>query len=82
MRATCDNNINIVITLLEAKADPNITEEVDSITCSHCLYNSNLIMLQDGMGALSWAAFKGHIDIIKLLVKHGGAVDIRDKVIS
>ena len=39
-------------------------------------------MLQDRWTALYWAAFKGHIEVVKMLVKYGAAVDIRDKVIS
>ena len=39
-------------------------------------------MLQDGWTALYWAAFKGHVEVIKMLVKYGAAVDIRDKVTS
>ena len=37
-------------------------------------------MLQDGATALYRAAAGGEVEIINLLVKHGAAVDIRDKV--
>ena len=38
-------------------------------------------MLQDGENALYWAAYSDHVEVVKLLVKHG--MDIgRDEVIS
>jgi ankyrin repeat protein len=37
-------------------------------------------MLQDGDTALHWAAAGGRPEVINLLVKHGAAVDIRNKV--
>jgi ankyrin repeat protein len=39
-------------------------------------------MLQDGHTALHYAAAKDHLEVIELLVKHGAAVDIRDKVLN
>ena len=40
MEASWRGNIDTVRVLLEAKADPNITDEV-KLHYSHCLYNSN-----------------------------------------
>ena len=37
-------------------------------------------MLQRGETALHLAAEKGHGEVVKLLVKYGAVVDIRDKV--
>lgn len=37
-------------------------------------------MLQDGETALFEAASSGNADVVKMLVKYGVAVDIRDKV--
>jgi ankyrin repeat protein len=37
-------------------------------------------MLQWGDTALHWAAARGYVEVINLLVKHGAAVDIRNKV--
>ena len=37
-------------------------------------------MLQDGGTALHLAALKDHVEVVKLLVKHGAAVDVRNKV--
>ena len=37
-------------------------------------------MLQDGVTALHEAAAEGKIEIIDLLLKHGAAVDTRNKV--
>ena len=39
-------------------------------------------MLQDGETALNWAAYKGHVEVVKLLVKHEALVDTKEKVIS
>ena len=38
-------------------------------------------MLQDGRNALFWAAFSDHVEVVKLLVKHGADI-VRGKVIS
>ena len=38
-------------------------------------------MLQDGETALYLTAFYGHVEVVKLLVKYGAAVDIKDMVI-
>ena len=40
------------------------------------------IMLQNGDTALHRAAARGHPKVINLLMKHGAAVDIRNKVAS
>ena len=37
-------------------------------------------MLQDGDAALHKAALFGHVEVVKMLVKYGAAVDIRDMV--
>ena len=37
-------------------------------------------MLQEGRNALYQAANEGHIEVVKMLVKYGAAVDIRNKV--
>ena len=39
-------------------------------------------MLQRGFTALHEAALSGKVEVINLLVKHGAAVDIRNKVVS
>ena len=39
-------------------------------------------MLQYGLTALHWAATWGKVEVMNMLVKHGAAVDIRDKVVS
>ena len=39
-------------------------------------------MLQDGQTALYVAAWADKAEVINLLVNHGAAVDIRDKVVS
>ena len=42
MRASNGGFSEIVMVLLEAKADPNIADEV-KLHYNHCLYNSNLM---------------------------------------
>ena len=42
MLASMNNARDVVSVLLEAKADPNITDQV-KLHYSHCLYNSNLM---------------------------------------
>ena len=39
-------------------------------------------MLQYGETALQKAAVRGHMEVVKILVKYGAAVDIRNKVWS
>ena len=39
-------------------------------------------MLQNGETALHLAVARGKVEVIDLLVKHGAAVDTRDKVVS
>ena len=81
MRASAGGYTETVSVLLEAKADPNITDEV-KLHYSHCLIIW-CIMLQYGDTALHYAAARGKIEIINQLVKHGAAVDItRGKVLN
>ena len=37
-------------------------------------------LIQDGYTALRSASFKGHTDIVRLLITTGATVDIKDKV--
>ena len=37
-------------------------------------------MLQSGETALHKASREGHVEVVKTLVDHGAAVDVRDKV--
>ena len=37
-------------------------------------------MLQDGGNTLYWAAFNDHVEVVKLLVKHGADIG-RDEVL-
>ena len=39
-------------------------------------------MLQSGETALHEAAWKGHVEVVKMLVKYGAAVDIRTRVFN
>ena len=77
MKASLCGHIGTVRTLLEAKADPNITDEVNLLWL---FVQQLLLSLQDGQTALFYAASRGHTDTVKMLVDYGAAVDFRDKV--
>ena len=39
-----------------------------------------LCRIQSGLTALYWAARKGYVNIVQMLINYGAAVDIRTKV--
>ena len=84
MTASFGGYIDTVRVLLEAKADPNITNEVKLHYTVATVWAivTWCIMLQDGVTALHRAAVWGHAHVVKLLVDYGAAVDIRSKVIT
>ena len=88
MRASYNGHTEVVKVLVEAKADLNITDKVNLIInylltltidvyCDNCFI---FISLQDGHTALVDAATEGHTSIVKILVDHGAATDIQNKV--
>ena len=80
MVASRDGYVDTVRVLLEAKADPNITDDVRlHYTATVCVIVTWCIMLQDGDTALHYAALYDRIEVIKTLMKYGAAVDIRNK---
>ena len=88
MKASLYGHTEVVKVLVEAKADLNITTQVNLIinyllTLTIDVYYDYcfiFISLQDGDTALIDAASKGHTSIVKILVDHGAATDIRNKV--
>ena len=88
MMASYNGHTEVVKVLVEAKADLNITDQVNliinyllTLTIDvYCDYFFIFISLQDGDTALIDAATKGHTSIVKILVDRGAATDIRNKV--
>ena len=78
MMASRRGSTETVSVLLVAKADPNITDGVNSTIATICTIVTWCIMLQYGDTALHEA---GKVEIINQLVKHGAAVDTRNKVL-
>ena len=80
MMASWHGYTETVSVLIVAKADPNITDEVNSTIATVCTIVTWCIMLQYGDTALHKAATGGKVEIINLLLNHGAAMDIRNKV--
>ena len=53
---------------------------MDIALLGHHTIVTSCIMLQNGETALHKAALKGYVEVMKMLVKCGAAVDIRNKV--
>ena len=82
MKASDNGCIDTVRVLLEAKADPNITDKVN-FHCSqtiNIMISAIIIMIQDGETALHRAALRERVEVVKMLVDYRAAVDIRNKV--
>ena len=89
MCASTEGHAEIVKVLAETKADLNITDQVNlminyllTVFTMDVDYNICFIFisLQNGDTALINAAMKGHTSTVKILVNHGAAVDIQNKV--
>ena len=88
MWASYGGHTEVVKVLVEAKADLNIATQVNLIinyllTLTIDVYYDYcfiFISLQYGHTALIDAAKKGHTSTVKILVDHGAATDIRNKV--
>ena len=83
MWASSKGYTEIVKVLAEAKADPNITDEVKLCYTHYCIVqirSRSCISLQYGDTALILATNEGHTDVVKILVDHGTDMDIKNKV--
>ena len=88
MEASYYGHTEVVKVLAEAKADLNITGQVNLIinyllTLTIDVYYDNcfiFISLQEGDTALINAASNGHTSTVNILVDYGAATDIRNKV--
>ena len=83
MEASYRGFTEIVKVLAEAKADPNITDEV-KLHYTHYyivqIRSRSCISLQYGNTALILAASEGCTDVVKILVEHCSDIDIKNKV--
>ena len=83
MLATQNGHVQVVQALLDAKADPNITESVSIFLATTQPMSGVLFIMftqTAGWSALFFAAKSGYLQIIKLLVGKGADIGIRDKV--
>ena len=88
MWASYRGHTEVVKVLVEAKADLNITDQVNLIinyllTLTIDVYHDYcfiFISLQYGHTALIDAVTSGHTSIVNILVDHGAATDIRNEV--
>ena len=83
MRASGRGYTGTVRVLLENKVNLSITDEVrEIIILSISGSYIQCIVLQDGWTALHWASSYGHVEVVKMLVNYGIAVDIKNRVMS
>ena len=83
MLATKSGHTDVVKALLEAKAEPNLTEKVRvqctwSHSLAHHVYAHEL--QNSGWSALFFSVQEGHLKIAELLIAAGAVVDRKDKV--
>ena len=83
MLAAQNGHTSVIKALLDAKANPNITDKVRVYSSNVWLRNlaANCICIQTaGWSALFFAAKLGNLTIVQLLIARGAKVDLRDKV--
>ena len=84
MFATQKDQPAIVEVLLDAKADPNITDKVctcSSVSSCH-LFMMYVYLQTTGWTALFFASKVGNVKIVRLLIAKGAQVNLKDKVTS
>ena len=82
MFATQKDQPAIVEVLLDAKADPNITDKVCSSVSSCHLFMMYAYLKTTGWTALFFASKVGNVKIVRLLIAKGAQVNLKDKVTS
>ena len=80
MLATQRGHKEVIKSLLEKKANPNITEKVGLCLHVWIMYHCSLCVQTTGRSAIFFAAENGNVEITKLLVSGGADVDLKDKV--
>ena len=80
--ATQNRHLKVVEALLDAKADPDITENVR--ICELSRFSDGILYVTCpqtvGWSAVFFAAKSGHLNIVQRLLRKGAKVDIKDKV--
>ena len=80
MMATQRGHKEVIKSLLEKKANPNITDEVGLYLHVWIMYHCSLCVQTTGRSAIFFAVENGNVEITKLLVSGGANVDLKDKV--
>ena len=86
--ATQKGRSDIITVLMDANADPNITDKVGSVitewlhTTSVLLFFFLAVDIQTyGWSAVFFAAKMGNLKVVQQLISRGATVDLKDKVI-
>ena len=81
MLATQRGHKDVVQSLLENKANPNITDKVGLCLHVRIMWSLLIVHVQtSGWTALHMACKEGHVEISRLLLEGGAYVDVKDKV--
>ena len=80
MLATQCGHKEVIQSLLEKKANPNITDKVGLCLHVWIMYHCSLCVQTTGRSAIFFAVEDGNVKIAKLLVSGGADVDLKDKV--
>ena len=80
MLATQRGHKEVIQSLLEKKANPNITDKVGLCLHVWIMYHCSLCVQMTGRSAIFFAVEDGNVKITKILVNGGADVDLKDKV--
>ena len=80
MLATQHGHKEVIKSLVEKKANPNITDEVGLCLHVWIMYHCSLCAQTTGRSAIFFAVENGNVKIAKLLVSGGADVYLKDKV--
>ena len=80
MLATEYGHKEVIQSLLEKKANPNITDKVGLCLHVWIMYHCSLCVQTTGRSAIFFAVENDQLEIAELLVSGGADVDLKDKV--
>ena len=80
MLATLHGHKEVVKTLVEKKADLNLTDMVGLCLHVWIMYHCSLCVQNTGWTALYFAAKVGDVETLRILLEGGANVEIKDKV--